>query len=156
VKVNLKKAPQREILEIERSGEWGKVDYRHRLTCGHVEIRKRPSSAPKIACSWCVVAEEKQQELQLLANPARSSARLPQAWTEEEAEVPYIDADGETDLESSKLRAGLVLALGCSPESVEVITEVDENGDLSARYVVVFMDIVVAKRLAKFDSDTPM
>jgi hypothetical protein len=54
------------------------------------------------------------------------------------------------------LRAGLVLALGCSPESVEVITEVDDNGDLSARYVVVFMDIVVAKRLAKFDSDTPM
>lgn len=146
--MNLKKAPQKEILSIDRTGSWGKVEYRHRLTCGHTEVRKRPSTAPKIACSWCVVAEEKQKELQVLATIEPSVVDVP-------LEEPWYDADTEHDVDAGRLRAGLVLALGLSPEAVEVVSEVGDDGELEARYVVVFMDLSTAKRIAGFDNDTP-
>lgn len=144
--MNLKKAPQKEILSIDRTGSWGKVEYRHRLACGHTEVRKRPSSAPKIACSWCVVAEEKQKELESLAVVVMPVDVPP--------EEPWYDPDAEHDIDAGRLRAGLVLALGVPPESVEVVSEVGDSGDLEARYVVVFMDLSTARRIARFDDDT--
>ena len=145
--MNLKKAPQQEVLSIDRTGEWGKVEYRHRLSCGHTEIRKRPSSAPKIACSRCVLAEEKNQEL-------ASLPRVPAVY-EVPLEEPLYDADIALEVEAGRLRAGLVAALGLSPEAVEVIAGVEDGGDLEFQYVVVFMDIPTAIRLARLDSDTP-
>lgn len=147
--MNLKKAPQKEILSIDRTGSWGKVEYRHRLACGHTEVRKRPSSAPKIACSWCVVAEEKQKELESLAVLEPMPLEVP-------PEEPWYDADAEHDIDAGRLRAGLILALGLSPEAVEVVSEVNDDGDLEARYVVVFMDLSTARRLSGFDNDTPI
>lgn len=143
--VNLKKAPQREILSIDRTGSWGKVEYRHRLTCGHTEVRKRPSSAPKVACSWCVVAEEKAEELATLA--------VREEFVDVPLEEPWYDADAEHDIDAGRLKAGLVSALGLSPEAVEVVSEVDEGGELEARYVVVFMDLSTAKRLARMEDE---
>lgn len=146
--INLKKAPQQDILSIDRTGSWGKVEYRHRLTCGHTEVRKRPSTAPKIACSWCVIADEKKQELDLLP-------RTPAIY-EVPLEEPMYDADIAHDVDAGRLRAGLVLALGCAPEAVEVVAEMNEFGELESRYVVVFMDIATATRLARLDNDTPI
>jgi hypothetical protein len=143
--INLKKAPQQDILSIDRTGEWGKVEYRHRLTCGHTEVRKRPSTAPKIACSWCVVAEEKAEELASLA--------VRETYSEVPLEEPWYDADAEYEVDAGRLRAGLVLALGVSPEAVEVVSEVDDFGDLQARYVMVFMDLSTAKRLARMGDE---
>lgn len=143
--VNLKKAPQQEILSIDRTGEWGKVEYRHRLTCGHTELRKRPSTAPKIACSWCVVAEEKGQELATLATRDAFMEVLP--------EEAWYDADAEYEVDAGRLRAGLVLALGLPLESVEVVSEVNEFGDLQVRYVVAYMDVSTAKRLANINKE---
>jgi hypothetical protein len=143
--VNLKKAPQKEILSIDRTGSWGKVEYRHRLTCGHTEVRKRPSTAPTIACSWCVVAGEKGQELASLA--------VREEFIDVPLEEPWYDADAEYEVDAGRLRAGLVLALGLTPEAVEVVSEVDEFGELGARYVVVFMDLSTAKRLAHMNDD---
>jgi hypothetical protein len=145
---NLKKAPQKEILSIDRTGSWGKVEYRHRLACGHTEVRKRPSVAPKIACSWCVVAEEKQKELESLSVLETLPLEVP-------LEEPFYDADAEHEVDAGRLRAGLVLALGLAPEAVEVVSEVGDDGELEARYVVVFMDLSTARRIARLDSDTP-
>ena len=62
-RISRKAAPRRTILEIIKSGSWGRVEYRHRLECGHTEVRKRASSAPVISCTWCVVAERTDGEL---------------------------------------------------------------------------------------------
>lgn len=147
--MNLKKAPQKEVLSIDRTGEWGKVEYHHRLSCGHTEMRKRPSTAPKIACSWCVVAGEKQEELRALAIRETVMTEVPLD------DIVVYDDDFEHEIDAGRLRAGLVSALGVQPEAVEVVSEVDESGDLSARYVVLFLDLSTASRLAGFDSDTP-
>lgn len=149
--MNLKKAPQKEVLSIERTGSWGNVEYRHRLACGHTEIRKRPSPKDRIACSWCVVAKEKNEELSALA-----ARHEPEAAYEVPLEIAVYDADIANEVDAGLLRAGLVAALGCTPESVEVVLEVDEDGVLAARYVVVFLDLPTARRIAQVDGRTPL
>lgn len=148
--MNLKKAPQREVLSIERTGSWGNVEYRHRLACGHTEIRKRPSPKEKIACSWCVVAQEKNEELVALA-----SRPEPQAQYEVPLEIAVYDPDIANEVDAGLLRAGLVAALGCPTESVEVVLEVGDDGVLAARYVVIFLDLATARRIAQVDKRTP-
>jgi hypothetical protein len=142
VEVNKKSAPQREVLSIERTGSWGKVEYRHRLTCGHTEVRKRPSSAPKIACTLCVIAESKAVELRALTQPRKQELEpLPDS--------PDVIADdiAEAELEIQKLRGALASFLSCSPEAIDVVMEVDEEGKLEAQYVHVFLDIYTAKNV---------
>lgn len=140
--VNLKKAPQRDVLEIERTGSYGKVQYRHRLSCGHTEVRKRPAKdGERVACGWCVVATEKQAELVSLATPAR-------LYDPYELEIPEIEPDLGFDIEEGKLRAGLAAAIGIDPETIEIVSEIGETGEIEARYVVVFMDIGFAAKLA--------
>jgi len=147
--VNLKKAPQREVLSVERTGSHGKVQYRHRLSCGHTEVRKRPTDkTSKIACRWCVVATEKQAELVSLATPAR-------LYDPFELDMPEIETDLVLDVEEGKLRAGLAATLGVDPESIEIVSEIDETGEIAAKYVVIFMDIGFAAKLAKVVGDTP-
>lgn len=52
-----RKGPRRRIQEIVRTGRYGNVEYRHLLECDHVEVRKRASRAPEIACGQCVAGE---------------------------------------------------------------------------------------------------
>ncbi len=142
MEVNRKSAPQREILSIERTGSWGKVEYRHRLACGHTDVRKRPSSAPKIACTLCVVAEAKGIELKALTEPRKQELEpLPDA--------PDIVADdiAEAELEIQKLRGALASFLSCPPEAIDVVMEVNDDGILEAQYVHIFLDIYNAKRM---------
>jgi hypothetical protein len=130
------------VLSIERTGSWGKVEYRHRLTCGHTEVRKRPSSAPKIACALCVVAEAKAVELRALTQPRKHELEpLPDS--------PDVVADdiAEAELEIQKLRGALASFLSCSPEAIDVVMEVDEEGKLEAQYVHIFLDIFTAKNV---------
>lgn len=150
VEINLKKAPQRDVLSIDRTGEWGKVEYLHRLSCGHTESRKRPSVAPKIACSWCVVAVAKDEELRGLAVRQTVITEVPLD------DIITYDEDSIHDVDAGRLRAGLVSALGIPPEAVEVVAEVDEEGNLATSYVVLFIDLSTATRLAKLDNGTPM
>lgn len=60
---NLKKAPQRNVERVWKSGRYGNVTWFHELSCGHVEPRKRKAPAPKMACPQC-----------LEGSPARSEA----------------------------------------------------------------------------------
>jgi hypothetical protein len=62
-----RKSPRRKIKSIERIGTWGNLKYHHLLECGHTEVRPRASSAPKLACAWCLRVEDKKDELSLLS-----------------------------------------------------------------------------------------
>lgn len=137
--VNKKSAPQQEIVEIERVGNYGKVEYRHRLVCGHTEVRKRASSAPKVACTKCVIGSDFAKELKSLT--IVPSPNFDEEWF-------FESNDGAEEIDVAKLKAGLVAVLGCEHEAVEIVSEVDEDdGLLKARYVTIFLDVETAKNL---------
>jgi len=144
VSVNKKSAPQKIVLSIERQGAWGDVSYYHRLECGHIEVRKRASPKPKIACTWCVVGEEKGKELKALT--------LIQPPTVEEVWDFYDDFSNE-EVDVAQLRAGIASAIGCPQDSIEVISEVGEDNVLRVNYVRIFLDIELAKKIGKYSKN---
>ncbi len=135
--VNRKKAPQQEIVEINRVGSWGRVTYQHKLSCGHVEIRKRPSSAPRIACTWCVQAERKDEELRALAIREPESLEIPD---DDIRPAGLETAEGE----AVAIKAAIVRALGCGAEAVDVVLE-DNDGTLEVSGAIVFLDAIQAR-----------
>jgi len=142
--VNKKSAPQKNIVSIDKQGGWGDVSYYHKLECGHIEVRKRASTAPKIACTWCVLGEEKGKELRALT--------LVQPPTLEEVWVFY-DSTINEEVDIAQLRAGLASAIGCPQDSVEVVAEVVEINVLKVMYVNVFLDLETAKKIAKYEKN---
>ena len=50
----------------------------------------------------------------------------------------------------AELRAGIASAIGCPQDSVEVISEIDENNVLRVNYVRIFLDIELAKKIGKY------
>lgn len=139
--INKKSAPQRAVLEISRSGSWGKVEYAHRLECGHTEFRKRALSTDKIACTLCVKAQIARDTLTEIAKVTTIEYAEP-VWIDE---IASDIASAETDI--GKLRASLASALSLSPEAIDVVSEHNEEG-LQISYVVVFMDAEQAVRIA--------
>ena len=137
--VNKKSAPQKNIVSIEKQGGWGDVSYYHKLECGHIEIRKRASTAPKIACTWCVIGEQKGKELRALT--IVQPPTLEEVWD-------FYDETTSEEVDVAKLRAGVANAVGCAQESVEVVSIVDEENVLRVSYVTVFLDFETAKKIA--------
>lgn len=129
--INRKQAPRREVLEIERVGEWGEVTYRHRLSCGHTDVRKRPAPAPAIACVVCQVEKDRPKA-------ARSMPVLPQV------EFDDVDVLASAEADAARVRAGLAARFAVSNDAIDVV--VDSGGNVS--YVVVFLDAATALRLA--------
>ena len=144
--INKKSAPQNEIIEIKRLGEWGKLEYHHRLSCGHTEVRKRPSKAPKIACTWCVIATEKQRELRALT-VISPPVEYEQVWD-------FYDDVAVDEITIANVRSNVASAIGCPQESVEVISSVDEDGNLRINYVTVILDYAQAKKLSTSRTNT--
>ena len=142
--VNKKSAPQKKIISIDKQGGWGDVSYYHKLECGHIEVRKRASTAPKIACTWCVVGEEKGKELRALT--LVQPPTLEEVWD-------FYDTTINEEVDIAQLRAGLASAIGCPQDSVEVVAEVVENNVLKVMYVNVFLDLETAKRIAKYEKN---
>ena len=143
--VNKKSAPQKNIVSIEKQGGWGDVSYYHKLECGHMEVRKRASSAPKIACTWCVIGEQKGKELRALT--IVQPPTLEEVWD-------FYDETTSEEVDVAKLRAGVANAVGCAQESVEVVSIVDEENVLRVSYVTVFLDFETAKRIADKSGNT--
>ncbi len=146
-RLSRKAAPRRAIVEIVKTGSWGRVEYRHRLECGHTEVRKRASSAPAISCLWCVVAEKKDEELRNLVvqTPVRDVI----------VEVGDLldDGFGADTLaaeDASRMVAGLSSALGVPSDSIDVVME-DVDGVLQVQYAVVFLDVRSVRRLSGID-----
>lgn len=142
--VNKKSAPQKNIVSIDKQGGWGDVSYYHKLECGHIEVRKRASTAPKIACTWCVLGEEKGKELRALT--LVQPPTLEEVWD-------FYDSTINEEVDIAQLRAGLASAIGCPQDSVEVVAEVVENNVLKVMYVNVFLDLETAKKIAKYEKN---
>ncbi len=139
---NRKSAPQRSVVEIIKTGEWSKVQYIHKLDCGHKEIRKRAASTKKIACLDCVKAGLAESMLSSLARPTIIDPPI---------EVPWIDDIAEdiaqTEQEIGFIRAGLANALAVSPETIDVVMG-DEGEGMNLLYVLVYLDPESARRIA--------
>lgn len=141
MEINKKSAPQRKVLDISRSGSWGKVEYAHRLECGHTEYRKRALTTDKIACTFCVKAQQARDTLTEIAKVTAIEYAEP-VWVDD---IASELATAETDI--GKLRAALASALDVSPESVDVVSEETDIG-IQVSYVVVFLDAEQAKRIS--------
>lgn len=134
-KVNRKAAPRRSVVRIDREGAWGRVEYVHELDCGHTERRKRPAKTGLLACSWCVIAEQKAEQLRELAVvPTRKAT---------EADEDLLDEMGMSlamsERQIAKLRATLASKFDVPLEAVDVVVE-DNEGVLGVSYAVVFID----------------
>lgn len=121
-----KQAPRREVVEVERRGDWGAVRYVHKLVCGHMEIRKRPAPASHIACLMC---------LQESMRPAPRGGD----WDRIEVD-PFATAEAE----AARIRAALAARVGVPNESVSVM--MDSFGRVA--YATVFVDGDTARRMA--------
>ena len=137
--VNRKQAPQQTVLSISRYGEWGKVEYAHKLECGHTEIRKRASRAPKIACEQCVKADTAKQMLSKFV-PIRIEESFD--WDDDIA-----SSIAKTEQDIGRLRAGIAARFNIGPESIDVITEETEEGAFVS-YVVIVLDAEQARLAA--------
>lgn len=140
--ISRKKAPQRDVLEISKSGQWGEVVYRHLLSCGHIEERKRVAPANRMACTWCVVAKEKEEDLRRLTAPQPTRQVL--------VDVSDIIDSSTEDLaveeDASRIQANLASALKIPAGSIDVVLE-DEDGKLRMAYAVVFLSAADALRI---------
>lgn len=136
--VNKKSAPQKNIVSINRIGGWGDVSYHHTLECGHIEVRKRASEAPKIACTWCVVGEEKGKELKALT--LVQPPTLEELWD-------FYDPSSNEEVDEARTRADLATILSCPQENIEVVSTVGDNNILELNYVTVFLDAELVKRI---------
>jgi hypothetical protein len=134
-----RKAPKRAVVEILRVGEWGKVKYHHTLSCGHTEVRQRATTAPKLACVWCLRAEKKDEELRVLA-PAAPEI-LP--------EVIDIDATlSENEVQVARHRASLAKLMGVPMEAVDISVQW-RGGSLVIQGAVVFLSANDVARLSR-------
>lgn len=137
-----KSAPQRAVVEIIKTGEWSKVQYIHKLECGHKEIRKRAASTKKIACLDCVKAGVAESILSNLARPAIVEPPIEEAWIDDIAEDI-----AQMEQEIGLIRAGIANELSISPETIDVVME-DEGNGMSLSYVMVYLDSDTARRIA--------
>lgn len=131
-----RKAPRRFIEEIKRVGSWGKVKYHHHLACGHVEIRNRASSAPKLGCAWCFRASQRDAELK---NPTAGGTIVPLA----------IDLDatmGQDEVDIEQTRAALATALSVPADAIDLVV-IDADGSLKIQNALVFLSAHDVMRL---------
>lgn len=141
--VNKKTAPQRAVIDIERSGEWGKVEYRHRLECGHTEIRKRIMPTKKIACTSCVLAGQISDRVAPIQG---RSVKIIDPM--DAADIIGDDPYGFTnEVDISRAQAVLAKRLGVPVEAVDVVAEVDEDGLLKISYATIFIEAAIVYRL---------
>lgn len=139
---SLKAAPRREILDVERMGDWGEVRYVHRLSCGHVEERvRRAAPGGVIACSGCLKAAQFAEGVQ----PQR--ARRPMVLTSPDGDDASIDDLAGVEAEIARIRAGLAKAFRVPAEAVDVAVT-STSGTPDVAYALVFLDADQARRVA--------
>ncbi len=145
---SLKSAPRREVTRIERTGDWGEVEYRHVLSCGHVEIRKRNSPATHLACSGCLTAARFAAEGPSAGRAQRTTPIIPPA----EDGIILDDLAG-IEAEIAQIRAGLAKAMSIPTEAVDVAVT-SQTGVPEVAYALVFIDPDNARRLARLDNNS--
>jgi len=142
-KINKKAAPQRAVIDVERTGQWGAVEYRHRLECGHTEVRKRIMPTKKIACTACVLAGQIDDRVAPIQSRTVKIIE-PMDAADIIGDDPYGFA-GEVDI--SKAQAFIAKRLGVPVESVDVVAEVGEDGLLKISYASIFIEASIVYRI---------
>ena len=133
---SLKAAPRREVLVVERLGDWGEIRYTHALSCGHSEIRPRRTVPGRtIACSGCLKAA------QFAAGPMLPAPR--RGFMPSDDGVA-IDELAGVEAEIARLRAGIAKAFRVPAEAVDVAITSDDD----VAYALVFLDADQARRVA--------
>jgi len=134
-----KAAPRREVVEVVREGDWGDVTYRHRLKCGHSEVRKRPAKSDVMACESCLLAKHHVPQSDLPA-PAVVEADL--FFDPFEAEMAFVEG------EAGRIRAGIAARLNVPLDAVDVVVgQVD--GRMGIQSAMVFLDADQARAIAR-------
>jgi len=139
--VNLKSAPQREVLDVVRVGSYGAVEYHHKLSCGHIERRKRKAAAKYIACTLCAISIRAKEELGELA-PAKTTAVLPDD----------IDALGTEIVSIETSAARMVAELAAIfkiPNDMVAINYVDEGEVFTVGGATIWLDLETMQRILR-------
>ena len=133
------KAPRKLLNEIKRTGGWGDVKYHHLLECGHIEVRPRATTAPKLACIWCLRAEAKENEMKALAvaKPSTYDDSLNSAIEETEINITH---------------ASIASRFGVPMEAVDIVVR-DVGGKLEIVSARVFLSAVDVRRIAGRQED---
>ncbi len=128
--VSLKAAPRRQVLEVSRTGDWGEVRYRHRLECGHVEVRRRPSSSETIACSSCMTEGRLRDKVAFMQG-------IDDSIPDEQDRLSYEFAVVESN--AVRVRGAIAAKLGIPLDCVDVLVS-DFGGKMSIASATVHMD----------------
>lgn len=145
--INLKAAPQREVLDISRRGSYGAVEYCHRLTCGHTEIRKRKAAAKYIACTLCAVAIKASQEMGELAQPKRIGPVIEESFLSLDSDTIPDSRVSSEEVSAAVMTADLAAAFKIPNEMISVVYNDDEEGNLSVAGATVWLDPESIRRI---------
>ncbi len=132
--INKKSAPQREVLDISRIGGYGGIEYRHRLSCGHTEVRKRKALAKYIACTLCAVTIITKRELGELATPNR----IQQNPVDSPDVLGTQINSSESDI--NRMTADLASVFQVPNEMISITYESDEAGNLEVIGATIWLD----------------
>lgn len=127
--VSRKQAPRREVLEIKKIGDWGDVTYSHILGCGHIEVRKRASTASHISCMFCLHERERPAPKANTASP--------------DFDFDVTDTLSSTEADIVSLKAKLAARLQLPNDAINV--QVNAFGKV--QYVAILMTAEEAARL---------
>lgn len=130
-----RRAPRKAVKEIKRVGGWGEVKYHHILECGHIEVRPRATTAPKIACAWCLRTVDKEKEMKALATPT------PPSYYDDSTTLASDEA------EINITHASLASRFGVPIEAVDIIVR-DVGGKLEVVSARVFLSASDVRRIA--------
>lgn len=121
-------APRREVIEVVRAGEWGEVFYSHRLSCGHVENRKRPAKTEVVGCAACAINQALKPIMDALPEPDEA------------------DPLATIEVSIAEMRASMAARCGVPLEAVDVVVG---DGGRSLSYVTVMFDADAARRFTR-------
>jgi len=131
-----RKAPRQDVVTISREGAWGKVEYRHLLSCGHTEVRVRAASTPKLACAWCLRAAEKDGEMKAL-----TAGAIP-------VHVDINEKNAEEEIDISRMKAAIASRFKIPLEAIDIVAS-DISGNLVVKHALVFLSSSDIARLSK-------
>lgn len=149
--INKKKAPQRDVKEINRVGNWGRVEYHHVLSCGHTEIRKRAMPTPKVACTSCVLASQMDVQTKQIAIRGNEGRIIEGIDAADIIGTESYQFAGEINI--NRAQSAIAKHLGIPLEAVDVVSEIGDNGELNITYAVIFMDASQIKMIMRTATD---
>jgi hypothetical protein len=131
-----RKAPRRDVVDISREGAWGKVKYKHLLSCGHTEVRQRAASTPKLACAWCLRALDKDVEMKaLVRGPSTDQDDIDSRIAKEEINI-------------SRMKASIASKFNIPLDAIDIVAN-DVDGKLQVKHALLFLSSSDVARLSQ-------